>query len=566
MPPTKRPRLTRLARIQFRRLVRRLDRLAPLILLWLPSWGTSLLLHAIAILLLALYFYTHTGARKEAVIQASLPSQLSDDVTSLVPAKIAGDPFTTLKNEESPSLALKPSPLDAEEIVQPKMPDLTEFAPELAAPEMPMETAPGPEPKGARARGGRGGSGRGLPYALHAESLIAPFSGRQGESKAKLVRREGGTARSEKAVEDGIDWLIRHQREDGGWSLNFHGQCRDGDGCPEQVAMESDTAATGLALLPLLGAGHIHTAKSRYQGNVRKGLEWLVERQQDTGDFFIGGSNSARMYSHAIATMAVCEAYGLSQDQTLRGPAQKAINFIIESQNSADGGWRYFPTQPGDTSVFGWQMFALRSARLSGLKIPINALKGCKTYLDLAATDASKTMYGYQPGRDVSPVMTAEALLSRQYLGWPRNFPPLVKGASQVANHLMNSQDRNIYYWYYATQLLHNMQNKDWKRWNVQVREGLIVMQIAGKGCDRGSWDPRLPQPDRWGASGGRLFLTALSLLTLEVYYRYLPLYQPSDADSAPLDADAPAEPKKPIVKPNEPAALNLKAGLAPGA
>ena len=89
--------------------------------------------------------------------------------------------------------------------------------------------------------------------------------------------------------------------------------------------------------------------------------------------------------------------------------------------------------------------------------------------------------------------MTAEALLSRQYLGWPRDYPPLVKGAAQVAKHLESAPERNIYYWYYATQLLHNMQNDDWKRWNLRVREGLITMQVTGEGCDRGSWDPVEP-------------------------------------------------------------------------
>ncbi|MHC5544657.1 prenyltransferase/squalene oxidase repeat-containing protein, partial [Singulisphaera rosea] len=202
------------------------------------------------------------------------------------------------------------------------------------------------------------------------------------------------------------------------------------------------------------------------------------------------------------------------------------------------------PEQAGDTSVFGWQMFALRSARLSGLIVPKNTLIGCRTYLDLAAADGRKTTYSYQPGRAFSPVMTAEALLSRQYLGWPRNFPPLIKGASHVAIDLEQSQERNIYYWYYATQLLHNLQNKDWKKWNVRVREGLIQMQIPGNGCDRGSWDPVRPQVDRWAMSGGRLFLTSLSLLTLEVYYRYLPLYQPSDEVPGQDDKDNPTAEK----------------------
>ena len=109
--------------------------------------------------------------------------------------------------------------------------------------------------------------------------------------------------------------------------------------------MESDTAATGLALLPLLGAGYIHTVKSRHQDAVRRGIDWLVEHQQADGNLFIGPPGMAFMYSHAIATMALCEAYGLSQDPRLKQPAQRAIQFIINSQDPTTGGWRYSPGQ-----------------------------------------------------------------------------------------------------------------------------------------------------------------------------------------------------------------------------
>ena len=254
----------------------------------------------------------------------------------------------------------------------------------------------------------------------------------------------------------------------------------------------------------------------------------------------------AYLYSHAIATMALCEAYGISGDPTLRRPAERALRFIVQAQSAETGGWRYNPGQAGDTSVFGWNIFAIRSARLAGIAVPKNVLRGCKFYLDSVASDSTKVLYSYMPGRPVTAVMTAEALLSRQYMGWPRDYPPLIKGAKHIAIDLEQSDERNIYYWYYATQLLHNMQNQDWKRWNMRVREGLIAMQVKGDGCDRGSWDPVSPQPDRWARSGGRLFLTALSMLTLEVYYRYLPLYQPSDTD--PLrgkDDGAAAEPRQ---------------------
>jgi hypothetical protein len=480
-------------------------------------------------LLLGLYWYARSGLRdQETELQTTIGQQLTEDLTSLKDSDHAGDPFTELKTNEPPSLSLTPPDPEVKLVNQPEIPKLAHFAPVVAGPDLPKST----DLKGPKT----------FVPTVHSEDITAPFSGRQGPAKAEMIRREGGTVRSEKAVQDGLDWLVRHQRADGGWSLNYRGQCQ-GDGCPAQESLDSDTAATGLALLPLLGAGHIHTAKSRYQAEVRKGLDWLVGHQNATGDLFVGGAPNAYLYSHAIGSMALCEAYGLSKDERLRRPAQRAINFIVDSQNTETGGWRYFPGQPGDTSVFGWQMFALRSARLADLNVPKNVLKGCKAYLDTAAADNRRVTYSYLPGRPLSPVMTAEALLSRQYLGWPRDFPALVKGASMVARDLEESGERNIYYWYYATQLLHNMQNKDWERWNVRVREGLIRMQVGGMGCDRGSWDPFHPQPDRWsvgGHSAGRLYLTSLSLLTLEVYYRYLPLYRPTDTDSDPQDPGAP--------------------------
>jgi hypothetical protein len=151
-------------------------------------------------------------------------------------------------------------------------------------------------------------------------------------------------------------------------------------------------------------------------------------------------------------------------------------------------------------------------------------------YLDLASADPARTtLWPTCPEREATPVMTAEALLCRQYLGWSADEPALRKGAGIVYNHLRQSDDRNIYYWYYATQMLHNLGGKEWVSWNKHVRDGLVSMQVKSKGCDRGSWDPLYPQPDRWARGAGRLYLTSLSILTLEVYYRWLPLYRPTD-------------------------------------
>ena len=75
------------------------------------------------------------------------------------------------------------------------------------------------------------------------------------------------------------------------------------------------------------------------------------------------------MYDHAIATIALCEAYGLSHDEKLRGPAEKAVAYIVNGQHAEKGGWRYEPGEDSDILVTGWQYLALKSAQLAGFDV-----------------------------------------------------------------------------------------------------------------------------------------------------------------------------------------------------
>ena len=517
--------LRRMLKIRLRYLLRRLDRETPEWMRWVAPWGWSIVLHVVGVAALGLVFYANAEPKTVNALDSSFvpAGQLTDDLTSMAPADKAGDPFTTIQTPEPPSFSLDPKGADA-----------------TATPESLMPIGPGsglslPSPVVALKADGN----TGLGAAIRVSEPSVPFSGRQGDSKARLVRREGGSVESEKAVERGLDWLARHQRKDGSWSLDCHGQCK-GSPCPPEGAGNSDVAATGLALLPMLGAGHTQVDKGRYQATIVRGLDWLITIQQSTGEIFTGGDGNARMYSHAIAAMTLCEAYGVSHDKKLREPAERAVAFIIKAQNPDDGGWRYNPGDGGDTSVFGWQMLALRSGQLAGLKVNPDVFKGANKYLDKAAVDGKKMTYSYQPGSGKSPVMSAEGLLVRQYLGWTRETPALSDGVKLVAEHLLNDPERNIYYWYYATQLLHNMQNSAWKQWNPRIRNGLVKIQVVSAGCDSGSWDPNKPVSDRWGSGAGRHFTTAMSILTLEVYYRYLPLYKARDKSIPGMSGETP--------------------------
>lgn len=340
---------------------------------------------------------------------------------------------------------------------------------------------------------------------------------------------------TEEAIERGLAFLARFQRADGSWSLQ---------GFPEEAGLVSDTAATGLAVLAFQGAGYTHR-EFQYQEVVRRGLEYLMRSQQPNGDLFVPlddeSNRSVWLYSHSLATLALCEAYGMTQDPALRGPAQQAIEFIVASQDPQWGGWRYTPGVGTDTSVTGWMMMALKSGELAGLAVPEATYARIARWLELAQQSPQQPhLYRYNPlapdtpqqrhGRVASRTMTAVGLLMRLYTGWRRDNPHLAQGAAFLAQNLPavgTSRDpqRDTYYWYYATQVMAHMGGEYWQVWHTRLHPLLIESQVRD-GPLAGSWDPRGPVPDRWGPHAGRLYVTTLNLLSLEVQYRKLPLYE----------------------------------------
>jgi hypothetical protein len=401
--------------------------------------------------------------------------------------------------------------------------------------------AGGEDPKVPPPPGIGDGTGTGIPDA---------FSGRQGAMREKLLK-EGASMLSEAAVARGLKWLALHQAKDGHWGLHdFNHHARDkvgADGktftctCDGTSGRRDDVAATGLALLPFLGAGVTHKNPKAtvvdYSKTVEGGLNWLMKKQA------VDGSFSGAMYTHAIATIAICEAYGLSSDPRLKPSAQKAINFIVGAQDPTGGGWRYAPRQsPGDTSVTGWQFMALKSGQMAGLTVPRAASTSVEKFIDSVEDTANKGRYVYTAGSPATPSMTAVGLLCREYLGTnPRN-PGLVKGCEFLLEAAPPGKTNNIYYEYYATQVFHHMNGEFWTTWNEGkdgkggMRDYLIQRQERNT-AKRDHIEGSFPiAGDVWGREGSRIMTTSLSLLCLEVYYRHLPLYRrdvapPKDKD-----------------------------------
>ncbi len=346
-------------------------------------------------------------------------------------------------------------------------------------------------------------------YFLQTDGDVSgALAGRGREARAELARIGGATPGSEDAVERGLRWLMTQQRDDGSFSFrHLRGQC----GNPGKEG--STTAATAMCMLPYLGAGYTST-EGPYQDVVRRGMYFLVQnaRQTPHGADLQNGT----MYGQGLATIALCEAYAMTGDPGLRGLAEQALRFIVFAQNQEGGGWRYTPGQPGDTTVTGWQLMALKSGQMAGLHAPSPTLVMARRFLDRVQSEYG-AKYGYldpQPG----DATTAIGLLCRMYTGWPRDYEPLGRGVAYL-DSLGPSKD-NMYFNYYATQVMHHFGGEPWQRWNPAMRDYLVATQSA-QGQEAGSWH----FPDRYGDAGGRLYNTAMAIMTLEVYYRHMPLY-----------------------------------------
>ncbi|QDV23339.1 prenyltransferase/squalene oxidase repeat-containing protein [Aureliella helgolandensis] len=461
-----------------------------------PPWLVSLILHLVLMIVLALITFQ---------------------------SKVGSSLWLTFKQGDGPALTalteftLQSLELDSVALAEPFMPDLSWQPirmdvpielPTLSSLSAPRELAAHLEKSLAIQRLGAAEMG---PSTM--------FSGRTGAMKQALLRSGGGTQETEAAVALGLAWLKRQQRPDGSWSMvgPYDGGSRS----------ENQTAATSMAMLAFMGAGNTHKS-GEYRQQVHKAIRWLVKQQGPNGFMAQRARGNEKMYAQAQATIAVCELYGMTGDYWLQPYAQRACDFACESQ-SPQGGWRYEPRSDSDTSVTGWFVMGLKSGKSAGLEINGYVFPRVEEYLESVGSDYNAG-YAYQPGRPASPSMTAEGLLCRQYLGWHRNMPGMSQGLSSlVANHLLNVDRSDVYYWYYATQSLHHYGGPLWEEWNAKLRVDVPAKQEK-RGAERGSWSPNR---DAWGATAGRLYTTCLSLYCLEVYYRHMPLYDLEDQVAA---------------------------------
>jgi hypothetical protein len=476
-----------------------------------PWWMLSAVAHAVALAILWSIPFQTKGPQHTSIMTSSLPDEQPeiDPIDEELPEPIV--PPDTVDEA--------PPDIDDEEVQTTRTDeDIFTDLPDEGDPDNPyvgptVNTAIGVGP---------GGGGRGR--------------GKRGQRMANIT---GGDGRTIVNVLDGLKWLADHQDIDAGgrWDCDdFMKHDPPDDRCDGPGSALHDVGVTGLALLAFLGADYTDRGTHPFARHVRYGLRFLQASQDEDGVFGSRASHSF-MYSHAIATLAMSEAYWMTRNPRYKKPAQDGLNFMTMARNPYMA-WRYEPRGgDNDTSVTGWCVMALKSGRFAGLEVDPDAFEGARMWID-KMTDPNFGQVGYDfpggaPARpegkadrfppEKSQSMTAVGILTRIFLGEdPRTSPMIRKGADLCVQTLpvWNPDDGSIdmYYWYYATLAIYQVGGPHWRQWNKAMKDAIIRHQHGkNTGSRKGSWDPI----GAWGDDGGRVYSTATMVMCLEVYYRY---------------------------------------------
>ncbi|MHC5039490.1 MAG: hypothetical protein ACYTHM_19480 [Planctomycetota bacterium] len=350
-----------------------------------------------------------------------------------------------------------------------------------------------------------------------------------------LRARGSGGRHMRAAVTSALIWLKQHQNADGMWSCRkFTMNCKRGSCTGAGSSDDYDMGVTGLAMLAFLGAGNTHK-HGRFKTTVKNGLKAMKERQTPDGCFGPKTGDGHWIYNHAIASMAMAEAYGMGRKSPLlQNAAQRGIDFLVGCQNPYLG-WRYgSQTGESDSSVTGWAVLALKSAMISELHVPKESMQGALHWFD-KVTDEAYHKTGYTSKGDTgarlkeaigkfqsTEAMTAVAVISRIFIQGKKAGPrPEILGGGNLLKQNPPKWDVrggtiDMYYWYYGTLAMFQLGGSYWKAWEEPLKNAILPTQMR-TGCENGSWDP----VGAWGTAGGRVYSTAINCLSLEIYYRY---------------------------------------------
>ena len=344
---------------------------------------------------------------------------------------------------------------------------------------------------------GTGGGGLGVPGSMKGRCNQA--------DRLKRLRDNGGKPEYDKKVVKALDWLKKTQNQDGSWGGTY------------PVSM------TAFALLAY--SGHCETVDSpKYGATLVKAINYLVDSgRKNNGN--LGKPGSHLSYEHGIATYALSEAYSINKNsktktKTISSALRNAVPIIIEGQTK-EGGWLYAYRQNGvgDLSVSGWNIQALKAAKLTGRKFTgiDKSMKKAREYISMTAVSDGTFRYMVTDKHKKGKLSLAGVgVLCARMLGKAEgNEDKSFKAILGYNPRAFRSAD--LYAMYYHSQACFQKGGKIWDDYNAKFQTLVADSQEAD-----GSWPVGAGHMGPIGADA-KTYCTCLSVLMLEVYYRYLP-------------------------------------------
>lgn len=297
------------------------------------------------------------------------------------------------------------------------------------------------------------------------------------------------------ALRRGVNWLLERQGDDGGWSVELLG------GQPRY-----SPALNGLALLAITRADSDDDAHLKH---IRRGAQYLTDQQHENGRF--GPGFDRAMYNHGISTLALLNAYAATGDACLRAPIEKALAYTRQTQ-SYSGGWGYVGARDDEepnNSVTAWQVQALILADRLGWDENRTALRRAVGWI--AGTLDRRGHFSYraavassEDSSDNVTMTSAFCLMAAADIQMP--IDPALE--QTVLNGIREQSDKipqDYYSAFYYSSAFAKAGTDHSEQVLQRVRNDLLARQ------QEDSW----LADDRWGAVGGRIYSTAMSLMAI---------------------------------------------------
>ncbi len=278
----------------------------------------------------------------------------------------------------------------------------------------------------------------------------------------------------------------------------------------------TNVAVCGLAGMAFIASGST-PGRGPYGRQLDRTLDFILAHTEESG--FINVPSSAShgpMYGHGFATLFLAECYGMTQRPELREKLTRAVELIVTTQNR-EGGWRYQPKKEdaADISVTVCEIMALRAARNAGIHVPRETMNRALQYVKKCQNEDGGFMYMLQAGGPSAPPRSAAGIVAL-YSAGVYEGPEITKGLDYLMTEIprgnnFNREGHYFYLHYYAVQAMWHAGGEYWTRWYPAIRDALLARQSAD-----GSWS------DSIGVEYG----TAMAAIILQMPNNYLPIFQ----------------------------------------